>query len=156
MPKPVKGILFAGVTLLLAGVAALLAWCIPWRTQISETQPALLFSLDNTVDTELGVATVEGVFTRQGGDCGRFRGSIRAPGLPEGPVRGHEFHYWDCTENGELCLARKPSGGRSWRCMERKKGVTAGFPHLYYPSNPGVPGTFLEKCRVFREERHHD
>ena len=92
---------------------------------------------------------------KNAGRLTRF-GYLELSGLPEGPVRGHEFHYWDCTENGELCLARKPSGGRSWRCMERKKGVTAGFPHLYYPSNPGVPGAFLEKCRVFREERPHD
>ena len=103
-----QGILFAGGVLLLVGVAALLAWCIPWRTQISETQPALLFSLDNTVDTVLGVATVEGVFTRQGGDCGRFRGSIRAPGLPEGPD----------IELSEMIFREPPYSGAALFCTE--------------------------------------
>ena len=28
----------------------------------------------------------------------------------------HEFHYWDCTQNGEAFQMRKPLTGRSWEC----------------------------------------
>ncbi len=89
---------------------------------------------------------------RNSGRLGRF-GYLELQGLEEGPVKGHEFHYWDCTENGSLCTAVKPAGGKSWACMERKGGVTAGFPHLYYPSNRKIPEEFVEKCRRFRKER---
>ena len=88
---------------------------------------------------------------RNGGRLARF-GYLELQGLEEGPVKGHEFHYWDCTENGSLCTAVKPAGGRSWPCMERKGNVTAGFPHLYYPSNRRIPEKFVEKCRKFRKE----
>ncbi len=97
--------------------------------------------------------------------CGHLRGSCKNAGrltrfgylelcgLPEGPVKGHEFHYWDCTDNGTLCTAKKPRGGKEWLCMERRDRVTAGFPHLYYPSNRAVPEEFMKKCRRFRKEQ---
>lgn len=90
--------------------------------------------------------------SKNAGRLTRF-GYLELRGLPEGPVRGHEFHYWDCTENGSLCLAVKPAGGRQWPCMEKKNNVLAGFPHLYYPSNPRIPETFVETCRKYRAER---
>ncbi|MDO5702133.1 MAG: cobyrinate a,c-diamide synthase [Lachnospiraceae bacterium] len=49
-------------------------------------------------------------------------------------IRGHEFHYYDTTCNGDLCTAVKPVTGKSWKCMVRSGNVIAGFPHLYYPS----------------------
>lgn len=90
--------------------------------------------------------------SKNAGRLTRF-GYLELRGLPEGPVRGHEFHYWDCTENGSLCLAVKPAGGRQWPCMEKKNNVLAGFPHLYYLSNPRIPETFVETCRKYRAER---
>ena len=29
-------------------------------------------------------------------------------------IRGHEFHYWDSTNNGTDAKALKPDGKRSW------------------------------------------
>ena len=67
--------------------------------------------------------------------------------LPEGTsLRGHEFHYWDSTENGEDCMAVKPDGKRSWSCIHAEPGLFAGYPHLYYPSNRAWIENFL-KCR---------
>lgn len=96
------------------------------------------------------VGHLKGV-SKNAGRLTRF-GYLELQGLPEGPVKGHEFHYWDCTENGNFCRAVKPGNGRSWDCMERSGAVTAGFPHLYYPSNPAVPEEFMRKCRTFRKE----
>lgn len=68
-------------------------------------------------------------------------------------VKGHEFHYWDCTENGSGFTAKKPAGGREYRCMVYTKYMAAGFPHLYYYSNPSAIYAFLQECSRYRAAR---
>ena len=51
-------------------------------------------------------------------------------------VRGHEFHYWDSTLPGEDLKAVKPLSDKSWNCMHVTNEMMAGFPHLYYGSQP--------------------
>lgn len=60
-------------------------------------------------------------------------------------LKGHEFHYYDSTCNGEKFIAEKPSG-RKWNCMVEYKNVLAGFPHLCYYSNIDFAENFLRKC----------
>ena len=67
-------------------------------------------------------------------------------------LRGHEFHYWDSTNNGSDCLAVKPDGKRSWECVHIEGNLWAGFPHLHFYSNPEVAKRFVELCR----QRNHD
>ncbi len=64
-------------------------------------------------------------------------------------IRGHEFHYFDSTDNGAACTARKPGGRRSWDCMVVQDNIMAGFPHLYYRSDPAFAEAFVEKCRQY-------
>ena len=64
-------------------------------------------------------------------------------------IRGHDFHYFDSTDNGNACTARKPGGRRSWDCMVVQDNIMAGFPHLYYRSDPDFAAAFVEKCRQF-------
>ena len=64
-------------------------------------------------------------------------------------IRGHEFHYFDSTNNGAYCTAVKPGGKRTWDCMIVQGNVVAGFPHLYYRSNPGFINKFLDRCRMY-------
>lgn len=45
------------------------------------------------------------------------------------PVPAHEFHYWDCTDNGGGLTAQKD--GRSWRCGFLSPTLYAAFPHLH-------------------------
>ncbi|WP_349947798.1 cobyrinate a,c-diamide synthase [Lacrimispora sp. BS-2] len=66
-------------------------------------------------------------------------------------IRGHEFHYWDSTNNGDCMEAKKPGGRKSWDCVHGKGNLLAGFPHFYYPSNPALPKRFVEACRELRE-----
>ncbi|MDR0924129.1 MAG: cobyrinate a,c-diamide synthase [Hungatella sp.] len=66
-------------------------------------------------------------------------------------IRGHEFHYWDSTNNGACMEAKKPGGRKSWDCVHGKGNLLAGFPHFYYPSNPALPKRFVEACRELRE-----
>ena len=68
-------------------------------------------------------------------------------------IRGHEFHYWDCTENGEGCTATKNSG-KSYECVVTSDRMFAGYPHLYYHSNIDVPYRFLTACKRYREEKN--
>jgi cobyrinic acid a,c-diamide synthase len=66
-------------------------------------------------------------------------------------IRGHEFHYWDSTNNGACMEAKKPGGRKSWDCVHGKGNLLAGFPHFYYPSNPALPKRFVEACRELKE-----
>ena len=49
-------------------------------------------------------------------------------------IKGHEFHYYEASEEGDVCNMTKPSGKRSWLGCRTYKNVFAGFAHLYYPS----------------------
>lgn len=64
-------------------------------------------------------------------------------------IKGHEFHYWDSTDNGGCCTASKPSGKRSWICMHGFDNLFAGFAHLCYGSNTGFVQSFLKRCREY-------
>lgn len=61
-------------------------------------------------------------------------------------IKGHEFHYFDSTDNGDCVLARKPVTGRAYSCIIEGENFWAGFPHLYYPSNPEFARAFVEKA----------
>lgn len=70
--------------------------------------------------------------------------------LPEGAViRGHEFHYYDSTDNGGDCLATKPLTQKSYACVHQSALHWWGFPHLYYPSNPQFAMSFVKKTQKF-------
>lgn len=68
-------------------------------------------------------------------------------------IRGHEFHYWDSSENGQSCLAVKPDGVRSWQAVQMRGNVFAGFPHLYWESYPKFAGRFVEACLEYRRKQ---
>lgn len=60
-------------------------------------------------------------------------------------AKGHEFHYWDSTMPGVDLKAVKPLSTREWDCMYVTNTMIAGFPHLYYGSNPRWIREFLER-----------
>lgn len=55
---------------------------------------------------------------------------------PGETIRGHEFHYYDSTDNGSACHAVKPVSGQAWDCVHAGADHWWGFPHLSYLSNP--------------------
>lgn len=61
-------------------------------------------------------------------------------------IRGHEFHYWDSTNNGTDAKALKPDGKRSWECVHMQQNLFAGFPHLSYSSNPVFAERFMREA----------
>ena len=77
-------------------------------------------------------------------------------------IRAHEFHYFDTTHNGGAFTAQKPDG-TAWQCIEsaapvaemrlpcgtsRVANIVAGFPHLYFPSNPAFARNFVRAARA--------
>lgn len=61
--------------------------------------------------------------------------------------KAHEFHYYESTTNGDAFLAQKPMVDRNWLCIHGDEQGCAGFPHLYYYSNPEMIYHFLETCK---------
>ncbi len=72
--------------------------------------------------------------------------------LPEGEsIKGHEFHYFDSTDNGDDCTAVKPVTGREYACVMEGENYWLGFPHLYYPSNPAFAKAFVKKAERYKK-----
>lgn len=63
-----------------------------------------------------------------------------------GRIRGHEFHYFDSSNNGDAFHAQKPYRKRNWDCMVADEHSAAGFPHLYYYANPEFAANFVDAC----------
>ncbi|HHV08832.1 MAG TPA: cobyrinate a,c-diamide synthase [Clostridiales bacterium] len=61
-------------------------------------------------------------------------------------IGAHEFHYFDSTSCGDSFTARKPLRDIQWKCIHGNGRLAAGFPHLYYYSNPRIPYGFLGSC----------
>lgn len=62
-------------------------------------------------------------------------------------IKGHEFHYFDSTNNGTDFTAKKTLSNKNWQCMIQSEKMLVGFPHLYYRSNPNILRCFLESCK---------
>ncbi|MDR2068270.1 MAG: cobyrinate a,c-diamide synthase [Spirochaetaceae bacterium] len=69
---------------------------------------------------------------------------------PRGGVfRGHEFHYWDSDCPGDDFIAVKPVRGEQWSAAAATASRYAGFPHLYFYSQPAMARRFLERCKTW-------
>ena len=67
-------------------------------------------------------------------------------------IRGHEFHYYDCTDNGNMYTAVK-ANGKTWDCICADGDLFAGFPHVHFYSNLKFAENFYKKCV---ERKKHD
>lgn len=82
-------------------------------------------------------------------ECADGREAVRTDDV----LRGHEFHYFDSTDNGDAYLAGKPLAKREWKCIHKRGGLLAGFPHLYYYSNPKFALDFCARCAAYQKKR---
>ncbi len=73
--------------------------------------------------------------------------------LPKETIRAHEFHYFDSTDPGSAYTAKKPLRQRTWDCMHVTDHSAAGFPHLYYWSNPSFAARFLACAREYGDQK---
>ena len=73
--------------------------------------------------------------------------------LKEGEeIKGHEFHYYDCDDNGCDVICTKPFTGKEYEAVKTNENIWAGFPHLYFPSNPSFAVNFVKKCAEFQRK----
>ena len=75
-------------------------------------------------------------------ECSSFKGLAG--------MKGHEFHYFDSTENGEDALLEKTSTGKKYSTMIVDGRRVMGYPHLYYNSSPEFVDEFI---RVMKGEK---
>ncbi|MDF2511638.1 MAG: cobyrinic acid a,c-diamide synthase [Herbinix sp.] len=68
-------------------------------------------------------------------------------------IGGHEFHYFDSSSCGNSFRAKKPLRDTQWDCIHGNERLAAGFPHLYYYSNPKLPHGFLNSCLQYEKEQ---
>lgn len=64
-------------------------------------------------------------------------------------LKGHEFHYWDSTNNGDSYLAQKPLRKTSWECVISNEKLYAGYPHLHLYANISAAERFVSVCRQY-------
>ncbi len=67
-------------------------------------------------------------------------------------IPAHEFHRWDCTENGAGLRAVKPDGRQTWRCGFVGPGLYAAFPHLHFGGRLPMAQRFVSAASAWREE----
>ena len=67
-------------------------------------------------------------------------------------VPAHEFHYWDCTENGAALAARKAGKETAWRCGFAAPTLYAAFPHLHFNGQLPLARRFADRAARWREE----
>lgn len=87
---------------------------------------------------------------------GYIEAKLRTPGMLGALVslRGHEFHYWDCTKNGVSALAHKAmEPGKVYECLVHTDTMFAGFPHFHYYSNKEAFGNFVKACAHYKRIR---
>ncbi|MCR5402955.1 MAG: cobyrinate a,c-diamide synthase [Butyrivibrio sp.] len=60
-------------------------------------------------------------------------------------MKGHEFHYYDSSENGDSFTSVKPGKNNRWQCMVMDNNGFWGFPHFYYPSAPAFVDNFIRR-----------
>ncbi len=66
-------------------------------------------------------------------------------------LRAHEFHYWDSTRPGKAMRAEKPVSGRSWNAVWSNDHLFAGYPHLYFWSEPHAAQAFVLAAQQAQE-----
>lgn len=62
-------------------------------------------------------------------------------------LKGHEFHYWNSTNNGKDYLAMNSSGKKGGDCMLVRDTLFAGYPHIHFYSNLEFAKRFVTLCK---------
>lgn len=95
---------------------------------------------------------------------GYIEAETKTAGLfgPAGTVlRGHEFHRFDCADNGAGFSIRKPSAGtgkaktagKTYDGIFYDGSMSSGWPHFYYYSNPKAIFNFMKCCERYHFEK---
>lgn len=69
---------------------------------------------------------------------------LQAIDWPEGPLRGHSFHFSSVsTPLAPVAIATNPNGGRTAEALYQQGSLRASYVHHYFPSNPEAITAFF-------------
>lgn len=70
---------------------------------------------------------------------------LQAMDWPEGPLRGHSYHY-STLETSLVPIARatNPNGGKTAEALYQQGSLRASYVHHYFPSNPEAVAAFFK------------
>lgn len=69
---------------------------------------------------------------------------LQALDWPEGPLRGHSFHYSTLdTPMAPIAQATNPNGGATAEALYQQGPLRASYVHHYFPSNPEAIAAFF-------------
>jgi cobyrinic acid a,c-diamide synthase len=70
---------------------------------------------------------------------------LQAIDWPEGPLRGHSYHYSTLdTPLVPIATATNPNGGRTAEALYQQGSLRASYVHHYFPSNPEAVAAFFK------------
>ncbi|MEJ6008052.1 cobyrinate a,c-diamide synthase [Paucibacter sp. AS339] len=105
----------------------------------------MLCLLDQLIDTEGQAQTMAGMMP----GTARMQSKLAALGLqaiswPEGPLRGHSFHYSTLgTPLQPIATAENPNAGRTAEALYQQGSLRASYIHHYFASNPAAVAAFF-------------
>lgn len=67
-------------------------------------------------------------------------------------MKGHEFHYYDSTDNGNAVVLSKPNKSKTWQGLHIGENFVWGFPHFYYNSNTRFVEAFIDRCVKYKNQ----
>ena len=69
---------------------------------------------------------------------------LQAVAWPEGPLRGHSYHYSTLeTPLAPVATATNPNGGKTAEALFQQGSLRASYVHHYFPSNPEAVAAFF-------------
>lgn len=69
---------------------------------------------------------------------------LQAITWPEGPLRGHSYHYSTLdTPLQPIARASNPNGGKTAEALYQQGSLRASYVHHYFPSNPEAVAAFF-------------
>jgi cobyrinic acid a,c-diamide synthase len=70
---------------------------------------------------------------------------LQAMDWPEGPLRGHSYHYSTLeTPLAPIAKASNPNGGNTAEALYQRGSLRASYVHHYFPSNPEAVAAFFK------------
>ncbi|RTL33020.1 MAG: cobyrinate a,c-diamide synthase [Burkholderiales bacterium] len=105
----------------------------------------MLALLDELVDADGKTHRMAGLMP----GTARLQPRLAALGLqaidwPEGPLRGHSYHYSSLeTPLAPAAIATNPNGGSTAEALYQRGSLRASYLHHYFPSNPEAIAAFF-------------
>lgn len=69
-------------------------------------------------------------------------------------LKGHEFHYSQSRHEGDVFLAKKPTGNRSWKVGHGNAHLYGGYPHIHLRGETEAAKRFVRAMAAWKEKHN--